>query len=149
MSASPAVTPSPASGPSFTKEAESWLKSLGPDFKNDLEQIQKIWNHPATRVGWTLSQDQEFVSSLNQIRDSHRSNVFYAYELVLILILWTVRAWRLSKAATWLGRMWTQAWIASVFWFMALILVPGLVWGEAFRTVLSHLVRAILRHFIA
>jgi hypothetical protein len=45
--------------------------------------------------------------------------------------------------------MWTQAWVAALFWVLAVFLVPFLVWGGAYGTLLSHLVRAFIKHILA
>ena len=137
-----------SSDSSVFKDAEAWLKSLSPELKGNLDQMQKLWVHPVTQFGVTLGRDSEFMASLNQINESHRSTQLYAYEAVLLVLLWIFRAWKLSKVSTLWSRLWTQAWIGAVFWFLALVGIPGVIWGEAYRTALSHFARAFLKHFL-
>ena len=143
-------TPTPA--PFFhelkiSKDAEEWLKTISPGLFQNYDQIQKTWNSPTAQFTLTLVQDAEFNQAVNQIRNAHLGSQFLSYELVLMLFLWIFRAWRLTKVQTWLTRIWTQAWIGTVFWLCALFLVPNFVWGESYRTILSHFFKAIVRHF--
>ena len=133
----------------LSKDAEEWLRSVGPNYFQSYEQIEQLWNAPSTQFAVTCLNDTELQGAVKQIRDSHRMDQFLGYELVLILILWTFRAWRLSKMSTFFTRIWTQAWISAVYWFAAIFLIPCLVWGEAYRTVIAHLAKALFRHFLA
>ncbi len=133
----------------ISKDAEEWLKTLSPSTFASYDQIQKTWNAPLTQFTLTLVQDTELKGAVSEIAGSHLYREFFAYEAVLILLIWILRAWRLSKVNTWLTRLWTQAWIALLYWVSAVFLIPGLVWGAAYRTVLSHLTKAVFRHFFA
>lgn len=133
----------------LSKDAEEWLKTVSPGLFQNYDQIQTLWNAPATQFAITLMNDGEFRTAAEQIQNSHLSGQLLGYEFVLLLVLWVFRAWRLSKVSTFFTRMWTQAWIAALYWVVALFVVPGFVWGEAYRTVLSHLAKAVFRHFIA
>jgi hypothetical protein len=132
-----------------SKDAEEWLKGLSPHFFKNYEEIQKVWNHPVTQFSLTLGQDSEFKTGMQKMALEHGGARFWTYELILLFLLWVVRAWRLGKVNTWLTRIWTQVWVGSLYWLSALFLVPSLVWGEAFRTVLVQVARASLRHFFA
>jgi hypothetical protein len=160
MSRQPEGTPSPIQSPSPTpdwfkhelkvsKDAEEWLKSVGPGLFKNYEEIQKLWNHPVTQFSLTLGQDAEFKAGIQKMALEQGGARFLGYEAVLLVILWVFRAWRLGKVNTWLTRIWTQIWVGGLYWLSALLLVPALVWGDSFRTVLVHLVRATLRHFFA
>jgi hypothetical protein len=130
-------------------EITGFLKAQSPELKEKIESIERFMENPVVKVGGTLVQDQEFTLSFGKIIESHRGSSLLAYEGVLILVLWGFRAWRLGKVNTLLARMWTQAWVALLYWVLALVVVPSLVWGESYRTVLSHSARAVLRHFLA
>jgi hypothetical protein len=131
----------------ISKDAEEWLKTLSPSLFQNYDDVQKTWNAPLTQFTITVVQDAEFKQASQQIYDSHLGPRLIGYELVLILVLWILRAWRLSKASTWLLRIWTQAWISVLYWVLAVFLVPYLVWGDSYRIVLKELSKAILRHF--
>ena len=111
------------------------------------DQIQKTWNAPLTQFTLTLVQDTELKGAASEIAMSHLYSQFFAYEAALIVLVWILRAWRLSKAPTWLTKLWTQAWIALLYWIVAAFLIPGIIWGAAYRTVLVHLVKAVFLHF--
>ncbi len=133
----------------ISKDAEEWLKSVSPVLFRNYDQIQKTWNAPTTQFAISLAQDTEFSEALIQVRDTSKGPQLIGYELVLVLLLWIFRAWRLSKVSTLLTRIWTQAWIGLLFWFSAVFIVPGFVFGEAYRTILSHLFKAMIRHFFS
>jgi hypothetical protein len=132
----------------ISKDAEEWLKTLSPGLFQNYDDLQRTWNAPLTQFTITLVQDSEFKQASQKIYESHLGSQLVSYELVLILILWIIRAWRLSKVSTWLLRIWTQLWIAALYWLLAMFLVPYLVWGDAYRILLKELSKAILRHFI-
>ena len=133
----------------ISKDAEEWLKTISPSTFANYDQIQKTWNSPLTQFTLTLVQDAELKGAVSEIAGSHLYGEFFSYEAALILILWIFRVWRLSKVKNWLRSLWTQAWIGMVYWVFAVFLIPGLVWGSAYRTVLSHLAKAVIRHFFA
>ncbi len=147
-SASPAFNPSMPHELKLSKDAEEWLKSVNPGFQTD-EQIQAFWNASPTQLGLTLVNDGDFRGAIQQIKDSHQWTQFFAYEFVLLVVLWFFRPWKLAKATTWMRRIWTQLWTGWVFWILAIFLIPSLVWGDAYRTLLSHLVKGVFRHFFA
>ena len=133
----------------LSKDAEDWLKTISPSTFQSYDSIQQIWNLPTTQFGLTLVQDHEFKGAIEQMAAQHAGSTFLSYELVLILIFWIIRAWRLGKVSTWLLRIWTQAWIGFIFWLLSVFLVPYLVWGESYTIVLRQLFKAILRHYFA
>ena len=146
-SASSTSTPAPA--PKLADQVQEFLKAQSPELKKQIDSMNAVMNHPLTKVGSTLVQDQEFTSAVSQMTGSHGGTRFLAYEGVLIVLVWAFRAWRLSKSNTLLPRLLTQAWIGAIYWILAITVVPWLVWGDAFRTALSHLVRVALRQFLA
>jgi hypothetical protein len=133
--AKPKSTPEASALP----EANALLKVPG---------VEKVLDLPVIKFGETLIQEHGVVVALERIGESQSGASLIAYEVILILVLWMARAWRLSKVNTLLTQFWTQAWIAGVYWILALAIVPSLVWGESYRTLLSHLVRAVLRRVL-
>jgi len=132
----------------ISKDAEEWLKTLSPGLFQNYDDLQKTWNAPFTQFTITLAQNPDFKQASQHIYESHLGSSLISYELVLILVLWIIRAWRLGKAATWLLRIWTQAWISVVYWLLGVFLVPYLVWGDSYRIVLKEISKAFLRHFV-
>ena len=132
----------------ISKDAEEWLKTLSPGVFQSYDDLQKTWNAPLTQFTITLVQDAEFKEAGQRIYESHLGSKLLGYELVLVLVFWILRAWRLSKVSTWLLRIWVQAWMSVVFWVLTLFLVPYLVWGDGYRIVLKEISKAILRHFV-
>lgn len=140
-------SPSPAA-PKFTDQVQDFIKEQSPELKKQIDTLNALRSHPVVKVGTELVQDSEFSSALSQMAGGNRAAQFLAYEAILLVAVWIVRAWRLSKSNTLLPRLWTQAWIGAVYWAAALTVVPWLVWGDSFRTVLSHLLRSVLRHVL-
>jgi hypothetical protein len=151
LTQAPAVaTPSPAFPPydfKISKDAQEWLQTLSPGMFDNYKQLEGTWNHPMTQFSITLVRDPQFRTSVSEIYGQHNMTTFYGYEALWIILVWILRAWRLSKSPTWLTRLWTQAWIAVVFWVGSTVVVPGILWGEAYRTVLSRLLKAVFQHF--
>ncbi len=131
----------------ITKDASEWLKTLSPYYLQTNEDLEKLWGTPVAQFSLTLLQDPEFKNACDQMSAAHARPTLISYELVLILLLWIFRSWRLSKVETVLKRVWTQAWIGFVFWALAIFAVPSLVYGSAYETALKEIFRAILRHF--
>jgi hypothetical protein len=131
----------------ISKDASEWLKTLSPGYFQTNEDIEKAWSAPQTQFTLTLLKDPEFKQAKDQIRDAHLGDQLIGYELVFILLLWIFRAWRLGKAATLLTRIWTQAWIAVVFWLIAIFGIPWIVYGNAYQTILKVIGKAFARHF--
>jgi len=131
-----------------TSEISNFLKAQSPELKAKIEAMEQFMDHPVVKVGGTLVQDSEFTSSLKQMIESGRGTSLLAYEAALIVVLWGFRAWRLGKVNTLLARLWTQAWVAVLYWTVALGVLPALVWGDSYRTVLTHSARAVLRHVL-
>jgi len=142
-------TPTPTPPPVLMNSVQTFLKEQSPELKKQLDTVNALIEHPMTKLGTTLMQDHEFTASVTRIAESHSGTQFAVYEGVLIVALWIFRAWRLTKSNTLLARLWTQAWIGVLFWILALTAVPALVWGEAFRTAFGHLIRVVLRQFLA
>lgn len=134
---------------SLNQNVKEVISQVSPEMKANFEQLERLWNHPVTRFGVELTKDQAFTGALESIRESHATTQLMAFEGILIGILWAFRAWRLGKVNTLLMRMWTQAWVAALFWVLAVFLVPFLVWGGPYGTLLSHLVRAFIKHILA
>ena len=156
--ASPAVTP--VSSPSaydpslpiqhelhLPKEAEEWLQALSPATFKSYQDIQGTWNHPLTQLSITLVNDPLFTGALSEMGASHAGARWMGYEAILVLFIWTLRAWRLSKTSTFLTRMRAQAWVGLLFWVMSIALVPLFVWGMAYQIAMNQLLKALIRHF--
>lgn len=122
------------------KEAHEWLRSL------NLEGISEL---PATQVSMTLLRDPAFRGAVSEIYQKFDKTSFFGYEMGWILLVWIVRAWRLSKAGTWLTRLWVQAWVAVVFWLGSLLVVPWLLWGKSYQMALATVFRAVIHQFWA
>ncbi len=133
----------------LSKDAEDWFKTISPGLFENYQQIASTWNHPMTQFSVTLVRDPQFRGAISEIYAQSNAKTFYGYEFGWIILIWILRAWRLSKSPTWLTRLWTQAWISVVFWVGAVFVVPSLLWGEAYRTVLSHFLKAVFKHFLA
>ena len=131
------------------EQVQEFVKEQSPALKKQIDRANLVMEHPLTKVGTTLMNDSEFTGSLSRIVGGHSATQFLTYEAVLVVAIWVVRAWRLSKSNTLIARLWTQAWIGAVFWVFAAGVVPYLVWGDAFRTATSHLIRVALRQFLA
>jgi hypothetical protein len=132
-----------------TSEIATFLKAQSPELKARIEAIEHFMDHPVAKVGGTLVQDQEFTSSFGKLLDSGKGSTLLAYEAVLILVLWGFRAWRLGKVNTLFARLLTQAWIAVLYWVLALVVVPSVLLGESYRVVLTHSARALLRQILS
>jgi hypothetical protein len=129
------------------KEAEEWLQALSPGTFKNYQDIQGTWNHPLTQFSITLVNDPLFTGAVSEMAQQHAMAKYLGYEAILIIFIWIVRAWRLSKASTFLTRLWAQAWVGALFWVLSVAAVPFLVWGTAYRTAVNELIKAAIRHF--
>ena len=93
-----------------------------------------------------ITKDSQVAASLQEMGQQHKLGMFAGYELAWIVLIWVFRAWRLTKAGTLLTRIWTQAWIAVLFWIMALTSVPLLVWGGAYQGFLSQVIKLTIKY---
>jgi hypothetical protein len=154
MTAAPAMQVYDPSAPivhdlKLSKDAEEWLKTISPGLFQNYQQIQTAWNYPLTQFSLTLMGDPQFRSSVAEMYGKHALGTYFGYELCWIVLVWILRAWRVGRAATWLKKLWTQAWIGIVFWIGSIAAIPFLVWGDSYRTAMSHLAKAIFKHFLA
>lgn len=134
-----AQSPMNSSGvPPIPKEAQEWLKSQGLD---------QALNHPLSQFSLVLVSDPAFRGAVGEINQKFHKNTVIGYEIAWILLIWVFRAWRLTKAGTWLTRIWTQAWVSVVFWWGVLFLVPWLLWGKSYQMLLSTVIRALIHQF--
>lgn len=145
-----AVAPNPnvnTTLPPLPKEAQEWLKTISPGLFENYQQLETTWNHPLTQFSVTLVRDPAFRGAVSEINQKFQKNAFLGYELAWVLLIWILRAWRLSKAGTWLTRIWVQAWVASIFWTGCLFIVPWLLWGKSYQMVLATVIRAFIHQF--
>ena len=100
-----------------------------------------------TEVTTVLVKDPQVQMAWNEVVQQHKGTLFLGYEIGWILIIWIIKAWRLTKAMTLFSRLWTQAWIGIVFWVVSATVVPILVWDGAYQTLLGQVMKALLKHF--
>lgn len=152
----PAVSPTPTATQPFgamelhmPKEVEEWFHSLSPSLFQNYKDIENTWNNPAVQFSVTLVNDPQFRGAVNEIsHQEHPLQKLLTYELVLVVMIWILRAWRLSKAGTWLLRLWAQLWVGMLFWALSLLVIPFIAWGTAYKTVLGQGIKALIRHFL-
>jgi hypothetical protein len=133
--------------PPLPKEAEGWMKTLSPGLFENYQQMETLWNHPAAQFSVMLVKDPAFRGAVTEINQKFQKNTVLGYELAWVLLIWILRAWRLSKAGTWLTRIWVQLWVSQLFWAGALFLVPWLLWGKSYQMVLATVFRALIHQF--
>lgn len=133
--------------PPLPKEAQEWLKAFSPGMFENYQQMEQTWNHPVTQFSVLLVRDPAFRGSLSEISQKFQKSTFLGYEFTWILVIWILRAWRLSKSGTWLTRIWTQAWVSILFWWGCLFLVPWLLWGKSYQMMLATVFRALIHQF--
>ncbi len=114
------------------KEVEEWLKS-----------------QPLSQFSLILVRDPAFRGAMSEINQKYQKNALLGYEAIWILLIWIFRSWRLTKAGTWLTRIWVQAWVSMIFWWGFLFLVPWLLWGKSYQMVLATVFRALIHQFWA
>lgn len=133
--------------PPLPKEVEGWLSTFAPGMFDNYQQVAGTWNHPLTQFSVVLVRDPVFRGSLSEIHSKFDKNAVFGYELGWVLLIWILRAWRLSKAGTWLTRIWVQAWVASIFWAGFLFFVPWLLWGKSYQMLVATVFRAMIHQF--
>ncbi len=140
----PDVTPilTPVYELHLPKECEAALK------KSELKDLPEIYKQPTTQFSITLVRDSELNAAWSEIRVQPVS-LLVAYAALWVLLIWILRAWRLQKAPTMLLKIWAQAWISVIGLLGLVILVPALAWGDPYRMLLSHLIKAVFRHFLS
>jgi hypothetical protein len=141
------VTKSNTTIPPLPKEAQEWLKTFSPGLFENYQQVEQTWNHPLTQFSVLLVRDPAFRGSVGEISQNFQKNTVIGYEITWILLIWIFRAWRLSKSATWLTRIWTQAWVSCLFWWGSLFLVPWLIWGKSYQILLASVFRTLIHQF--
>lgn len=134
-----------ATKPEPSPEPETASTAMEPTLK----ELERLGGELQQQLGLTLSRDDAFLGAIGSITKNPKASEFLAYEGALLLVLWAFRAWRLSKVNTLFRQILTQAWISVAYWVVALFLIPSFIWGEHFRVALSHLFRAVLRHFLS
>lgn len=133
----------------MSETATSLIQSSGAWADSVAQKIApELWNHPMTQVIYQLTQDAIFVQA---VRDLKASPVTWKdlllWEGLFLLVFWTLQAWRLSKTATWLQRLWVQAYMGFVFVCGCLFLVPGWLYGKPYFFAMSHMIRTIFQQF--
>ena len=128
-------------------DAEAVLRALNPMAAVGNAPQNNAPGRPFVKFGFALMRDQDFSQSLSDIQAQYSPVQTMGYEVLWILCIWTLRAWRLSKAGTWLTRIWVQLWVSGVFWLGALVLVPLFLWGKSYQTFLGSLLRTLLHQF--
>ena len=114
---------------------------------NQIKDLPQIWSMPSTQFSITLVRDPAIKAAFSEIQ-AQKPSVIISYELLWILLVWIFRAWRLDKAGTGLLKIWTQAWVGFLALLGTLFLVPFLAWGDPYRILLSHVLKAFFRHFL-
>ena len=124
----------------FPKEVQEWFKSLNLD---------GAWNHPTAQFSMILVKDPAFRGAVSEINQKFQKNTVLGYEIAWVLLVWTIQAWRLSKAGSWFMRIWTQAWVSMLLLWGSLFFIPWLLWGKSYQIMLSTVFRAIIHQFWA
>jgi len=119
-------------------EVVNWLKSM---------KLESMGDSSLGKVGMVLAKDPAFRESYGKIQQSFQLNLTLGYLAGWILLIWILRAWRLSKAGTWLTRIWTQFWVSIVSWWGILVVVPMLLWGKSYQMLMATLLRAMIHQF--
>jgi hypothetical protein len=132
----------------ISPDAEEWLKTLAPGTFEDYHQIELLWNRPTVQFAITLAHDDQFSQALGEMRKKESVGALMGWEIAWVVLIWVFRAWRLSKVETVFLKIWTQLWVSVIFWVGFFVLVPYLAYGQAYVTVMSHLFRAFLKHFL-
>ena len=135
--------------PPLPKEAQEWIKAINPALFENYQQMEHFWNNPAVQFSVVLVKDPEFRGAMGEINQKFQKNTVLGYEIAWVLLIWILRAWRLSKAGTWLTRIWVQLWVSVFFWWGGLFLVPWLLWGKSYQMLLSTVFRALIHQFWA
>lgn len=131
-----------------SKEIEKFVGDLEPEVLKDLRELQQAAEHPAAQFAITLAKDPDFKDAALKLYQSHQHSTLLMYEILLVILFWVIRAWRLSKTSTWVQKLWVQAYLGIIFWFLVLLVLPYFVYQEPFKVVLSGLVKATIRHFL-
>ena len=120
------------------KEWQSALKAV---------QLEGLLNTSVGQAVVVMAKDPSFQQSALEIAQKFDRNSWIGAELGWIVLIWLFRAWRLTKANTILTRIWTQAWVGAVFWVGALVLVPWVLWGKSYQSVLGSIIRTLIHQF--
>ena len=133
--------------PPLPREAEQWMKAISPGAFENYQQLEHTWNHPLIQFSVVLVRDPAFRGAVSEVNQKFEKNAFLGYEITWVLLIWTLQAWRLSKAGTWLTRIWVQIWVSAFFWWGCLFLVPWLLWGKSYQMILATAFRAMIHQF--
>jgi hypothetical protein len=101
------------------------------------------------KMGMVLVKDPAFLKAYESIHQSFKPNILMGYFAGWVLLIWILRAWRLSKSPTWLTRIWTQFWVSVVSWWGILFMIPWVLWGKSYQMFMATLFRAMIHQFWA
>ncbi len=121
-------------------EVEKWFKSVNFNSWSDTS---------IGKMGLILVKDPAFHEAYENIHQAFKPNLLMGYFAGWILVVWILRAWRLSKSPTWLTRIWTQCWVSLVSWCGILVMIPWLLWGKSYQMFMATLFRAMIHQFWA
>ncbi len=152
------VTPSPTPTPSPTAPQDDNSQKINPDqiymlFGPGLEQNVKrsegAWYHPISKFTLSLLQDSQFRVAAADLYSKFDRGTFVGFEIAWVIIIWILRTWRLSKAQTWLARIWVSIWVSLLFSTGIILIIPWILWGNPILTVMKSFFKVLMNQILA
>lgn len=93
----------------------------------------------ARRKVFTLASDQRFLQAMNAVWASPHRNELFVIDLIFVLFVVLIRAWRQSRARNWFTRLLVGFFCAGIMWAGLAYAIPALVLGEPYRIMVARL----------
>ncbi len=108
-----------------------------PELGPQAERLQRLIANPWIQKYVRLVNHPDFLSSAESILTHPNRMLLIWVELGFFVFFLVFRAWRLSKSKHWLRALWTRTYTYVMYFGGAAIVVPALVIGSPFTTLLK------------
>lgn len=139
---------------SFANENDELAREL-EQYRRDAEKLlQQIQEKTAGMDTTKLSQargkimelaaDERFVQSVTDLWNHPKRNTLLVAELIFLVVMFFVKAWRQAKARNWFTKLLTGMFLGLFTWIGVLLILPYIVLGEPFKVVMTTLWRVFV-----
>jgi len=106
-------------------------------------QLQALLQSPMAQKMGSLMTNPEFTRSADAvIQHPNRMMLLYC-NIGLVLTMFVFRAWRYSKTNHWARKLWINVYSGIFLWGMVAVVVPRIVLGEPYFTMLGTFYRVL------
>jgi hypothetical protein len=145
--ASPTPSATPIADQPSQINPDQLYQLFGPNLEQAVKRSEGTWYHPISKFTLTVVQDAQFRSAAADIYSNFDRGTLVGFEIAWVVIIWILRVWRLSKAQTWLARLWTTAWVSLLFSTGTILFIPWILWGNSALIALNSCIKALIHQF--